>query len=360
MNGGMENPELLQAVEHFCPHYPHCSVEVIGKGNINTTCLVQSGTQKIILQRISANVFPEPLYIIENFYSLVEHLEKRCRDMGESWLFARPVPTTTGAPYFRDGSGDFWRAQTYLNHHPPVLPLSGSQAKRIGRILAGFHWLVADLTLSKLHDPLPGFHDLPRYLSRFDAVSGIESVTDDESCLYCFRAVERSRSRATFFDRAKEKGILKVQPVHGDPKIDNFIFQKDSAGGGLIDLDTVAAGLVQFDLGDCLRSCCNRAGEGHSGGAGIHFDMEICRGIIGGYFESGYGRLTREECSYIYDAIFLLTFELGLRFFSDHLGGDMYFKIKERGENLRRAVVQFRLAEEIESREAEIRKLTEP
>ncbi len=358
MNRVKKNTELLQAVERFCPHYPHCSVDIIRKGNINTTCLVQSGSQKIILQRISPDVFPEPLHVIENFYLLTAHLEKKCRGMTGRWLFARPVLTTGGARYFRDDLGDFWRAQTYLEHQPLMLPLSVSLAKRIGTTLAFFHGLVADLTLSELHDPLPGFHNLPRYLNQFDAAWTKELPTD-EDCRYCFRTVERYRSRATLFNQAKEKGILKVQPVHGDPKIDNFIVHTDSAGSGLVDLDTVAAGLVHFDLGDCLRSACNSAGEKRSPKAGILFDMEICRGILAGYFESGHSRLTWMERSYIYDAVFLLTFELGVRFFTDHLTGDSYFKVDRRGENLQRAVVQFKLAEEIRNHEKEIRKAAE-
>ncbi len=353
-----ENPQLLQAVKQFCPRYPRCSVEVIRKGNINTTCLVQSGSQKIILQRISANVFPEPLHVIENFFSLTAHLEKKCRTMRDQWLFARPVLTTGGEQYFRDDHGGFWRAQTYLEHQPLALPLSVSRAKRIGSTLAVFHGLVADLTLSELHDPLPGFHNLSRYLSQFNAACAEEQLMDGD-CLFCLRTVERYRSRAALFDRTKEKGILTVQPVHGDPKIDNFIFHTDSAGSGLIDLDTVAAGLVHFDLGDCLRSCCNSAGEGHFERAGVLFDMEICRGILAGYFESGHSHLTRVERSYIYDAIFLLTFELGVRFFTDHLTGDTYFKVDRRGENLQRAVVQFMLAEEIKNHEKEIREAAE-
>lgn len=358
MNEVRKNPELLQAVEHFCPGYSRCSVEIIRKGNINTTCLVRSGSRKIILQRISATVFPEPLHVIENFFLLAAHLEEKCRNVRGEWLFARPVLTTGGARYFRNEAGDFWRAQSYLEHQPLTLPLSVSLARRIGGTLAVFHGLVADLSLSELHDPLPGFHNLPRYLNQFDAACE-EGQPMDEDCRYCFQAVERYRGRAALFDRAKEKGILKVQPVHGDPKIDNFVLHTDSAGSGLIDLDTVGAGLVHFDLGDCLRSCCNSGGEGYSRKAGILFDMEICRGILAGYFESGRNCLTRVERRYIYDAVFLLTFELGVRFFTDHLTGDSYFRVEERGENLQRAVVQFMLAEEIKKHEKEIREAAE-
>ncbi|WP_457577927.1 phosphotransferase enzyme family protein [Desulfomarina sp.] len=358
MNGVEKNPELMQAVEQFCPQYPHCSIEIIRKGNINTTCLVQSGSRKIILQRISASVFPEPRHVIENFFSLIAHLEKKCRNIDRKWLFARPVLTTGGDKFFRDGIGGFWRAQTYLDHQPLMLPLSASRAEQIGDALAFFHGLVADLTLSELHDPLPGFHNLSHYLNQFNALRAKEQAMN-EDWLYCFHAVERYRSRATFFDRAKEKGILKDQAVHGDPKIDNFIFHTDSAGSGLIDLDTVAAGLVQFDLGDCLRSCCNSTGEDHSGKTAVRFDMDICRGILTGYLKSVYSRLSPVERGYIYDAVLLLTFELGLRFFTDHLAGDTYFKVDQPGENLQRAVVQFRLAEEIENHEKEIREAAE-
>jgi Ser/Thr protein kinase RdoA (MazF antagonist) len=142
--------------------------------------------------------------------------------------------------------------------------------------------------------------------------------------------------------------------IHGDPKLNNILFDASSGlAVAMIDLDTVKPGLIHYDLGDCLRSCCNRAGEG--GAESVEFDVAICREVLAGYFAAAEQFLTEPDIAYLFDAIRLLPFELGLRFLTDHLAGDRYFHVTEPGQNLRRAQVQFRLVASIERQEKAIR-----
>lgn len=124
-------------------------------------------------------------------------------------------------------------------------------------------------------------------------------------------------------------------------------------------MDTVGLGLIHYDIGDCLRSTCNRIGEGGDLNQDIEFDMDLCKAILDGYFSRAGSLLSNVERRYIYDAVLLITFELGLRFFTDHLIGNKYFKVNKPGENLQKAVVQFRLVEEIEKKEHPIRTIAE-
>ena len=124
-------------------------------------------------------------------------------------------------------------------------------------------------------------------------------------------------------------------------------------------MDTVGPGLIHSDLGDCLRSACNRSGESVKRAQDIRFDMEICSAILKGYFQKGDTLLSALQRCYIFDVLLLITFELGLRFFTDHLLGNIYFKTEVPGDNLQRAVNQFRLLGEIEKYEQEIRKAAE-
>ena len=120
----------------------------------------------------------------------------------------------------------------------------------------------------------------------------------------------------------------------------------------IVDLDTVKPGLVHYDIGDCLRSGCNPLGEETGKWEEVQFDTDLCRAILRGYLSKAGGFLTDNDIAYIYDSSRLLTFELGLRFFTDYLEGDVYFKVNRPGHNLARALVQFRLTESIESRAA--------
>jgi hypothetical protein len=349
---GAGSETLEEVLQQFCPVPGDAVAAPVGNGNINETYLVTGSADKFILQRLSGSVFPEPLHVITNFQKIGAHLQQKTAVIAPGWQFSRIVYTAQGDSFYRDGRGDMWRGQTCLDHKPVKLPVDRRQAREVGRALGCFHLLISDMDCTDLHDPLPGFHILPQYLAQFDSVR-LNKYSREENLAYCLAAVERQREKAVILEQARERGILVVQPVHGDPKIDNFVFDVDGNAVGLIDMDTVSPGLLHYDIGDCVRSCCNRGGEG--GSADVLFDMELCNALLEGYLHGAGVLLSPAARSYIFEAVLLLTFELGLRFFTDHLLGDNYFKVSARGENLQRAVVQFRLVEEIEKYEMQIR-----
>ena len=346
------------AAVEFCPDGATCPLSPLGSGNINDTFMVKSAAGPFVLQRINRQVFPYPLRVINNFFKVNRHLSGRLGPAGKGFRTALPVPTLTGALYFQDVNGDYWRGQTYLPHTVCTSLTHPGQAFQVGRALACFHILVADLDVSNLEDPLPGFHNLPLYLQEFDRLS---PKLHNEACdahRYCLAAIGLGRQRAIFLEEAKNSGLLTIQAIHGDPKIDNFLFDDQGLADGIIDLDTVGAGIIHYDLGDCLRSCCNRAGESGGGGQDVSFDMTICRALLQGYFSEGHRLLSASQQAYVFDAVLAITFELGVRFFTDHLQGNIYFKVRQEGENLLRAARQFRLTEEIIRCEGQIRALT--
>jgi hypothetical protein len=125
----------------------------------------------------------------------------------------------------------------------------------------------------------------------------------------------------------------------------------------MIDLDTVKPGLIHYDVGDCLRSSCNPAGEETERWEAVRFEADLCRAILRGYLPLARSFLTDADHRLLYEAAHLLAFELGLRFFTDYLEGNVYFKVRHPEHNLARALVQFRLAESIESQAASIRSM---
>jgi len=170
--------------------------------------------------------------------------------------------------------------------------------------------------------------------------------------------VESRWSLTRVLEQARREGKLATRPIHGDTKLNNFLFDTQTGKAvSLIDLDTVQPGLIHYDIGDCLRSCANRAGESPGDIASVHFDLDIGRAILKRYLTETRGFLTRFDHDYIYDAIRLIPFELGMRFLTDHLEADHYFKTEWAGQNLHRALVQFRLTASIEANERSLKML---
>ncbi len=349
--------QLEWVIGQFIGGSGRTAIRELGAGNINATYLVTTNHQSFVLQCINRLVFPDPIAVAENFAVVVQHLEERQRQLGTHSCFAGLLPTREGRSWYQDDAGEVWRAQSYLAGRP----LSGiscrAQAKEIGLFLGRFHNLIGDLDVERLQVPLPGFHILPRYLEEFDRLnSGLQGVRDT-GLRHCLAIVENYRAIAPLLQQAWEQGLLPTRIIHGDPKVDNFIFDAgQDRVVSLIDMDTVGPGLLHYDLGDCLRSCCNRGGEGGDP-LKVRFDMDTCRALLEGYSLEMGESLSPYDREYLYEAVLLISFELGLRFLTDHLRGDTYFKVRRKGENLRRALVQFALVGCIAEQEKTLRTL---
>ncbi|MBU0675215.1 MAG: aminoglycoside phosphotransferase family protein [Proteobacteria bacterium] len=333
------------------------AVDPLGEGRINDTFLVRlrDGDEMAVLQRINSLVFPEPQVVIGNLFRL--HGQVGFLSRGGGRKFPTPVRTVTGEEFFCDSQNGYWRVISFIDGKPLAALTTSGQAREVGRILGEFHTQVRDLDHTILVDPLPGFHDTPRYLKHYDQVcknsvrflEGPELRTSRE-------IIERYRSMVPTLEAARHQGHLTTRVMHGDPKLSNILFDGEGRRAvALIDFDTVKAGLVHYDLADCLRSCCNPRGE-DSGGE-IHFNTSICREILTGYFEKAPDIFSRPEREYLFPALQLITFELGLRFITDYLEGDCYFQVANPDDNLHRALTQFTLVEKIRQREAVIRRI---
>ena len=359
---------MLSIAEQFTP--PGCRIVTVlkhGSGNVNDTFLVtvdSGGADNFILQRINRGVFKKPELIMENMRIITDHVlnrqKKGSADPGPPLKIPRVIPTRDKKDYLIDSSGDFWRAISFINGKSFERITNTAHATEIGRALGRFHTMISDLNTERLHNTLPDFHITPQYLSRFDKViSGNRPDTSIPEIKKCLAFVAERKKFASMLEDAKKKGELIIRPIHGDPKASNFLLNRRTGRAeAIIDLDTVGPGLIHYDIGDCLRSCCNRAGEEKDPNGEIYFDTDFCHAILTGYFSSAAGLLDRTDRSFIYDSVRLITFELGLRFLTDHLEGDIYFKTAHKNYNLRRAVSQFKLMESIESQKKEIQTIS--
>ena len=348
---------MEEILRQFCSQASgDVSHHILGQGNINDTWLVRSPDRPFVLQRLNSQVFPHPHLIMANLSTFSRHLLEKGESCGQRWENSRLLPTCSGAPFYTDHQGHTWRAISYIDGTITHQAISTSaHARQVGWALGHFHYLLADLPAEKLHDTLPGFHVLPQYLESFDQVLGQAATKGGVDLRFCLDFVAARRLGADLLERARRQGKITVQVVHGDPKAANILFDAATdLAVSLIDLDTVGPGLLLSDIGDCLRSCCNIQGEEVKDVSAVGFDLEMCRAILAGYFGEAGSLLSAHERQLIFQAVRLIAFELGLRFLSDYLAGNSYFKVSHAEENLHRALVQFHLVQSIERQQGQI------
>ncbi len=343
----------------------------IDTGNVNDTYRVITRTSysetQFVLQRINHNVFPKPDLVMSNMRAITDYAHKRLNEQASKsnriWQLPLVMKTRDGKDFFVDAEGNYWRALSMISSatsHEQVLNVE--HAHEAGYVLGHFQKTIADFPVDQLGDTLPGFHVTPTYLAHHDTVVQTDYAQDRLKGSSEARRVEayiqERRDFASVLEDARERGELKVRPIHGDPKITNIMID-DITGKGtaIIDLDTVKPGLIHYDIGDGVRSACNPAGEEVKDLRDVVIDLDSFEALMKGYQKQAREFLTDADQHYMYDSIRLLTFELVIRFFSDYLAGDVYFKTDYESHNLNRARVQMKLCESIEARESMIRRI---
>lgn len=344
-----------------------------GSGNVNDTYVATFRTtfseHRFILQKLNLNVFPSPDSVMQNMRVVTEHvherLEAEANDADRIWQLPRVIPTRDGRDFVINEDGECWRAISLIESATAYEKVeSPEHAQEAGVVMGQFQRLISDIVIDSLDDTLPGYHITPGYLAEFDKVLATDAaqrrLNVATTAKYCERFIQERRSWANVLEEASARGELVHRPVHGDPKISNIMIDNATGKGTcIIDLDTVKPGLIHYDFGDCLRSCCNSGGEEAKNLDQVVFDTNLCAAIVRGYMKYAKDFLSEWDHHYLYDSVRLLAFELGLRFFTDYLNGDRYFKTNYDGQNLNRAQVQFKLCESIEIREQAIREILE-
>jgi Ser/Thr protein kinase RdoA (MazF antagonist) len=329
-----------------------------GRGLINDTYLVTTDKGRAVLQRVNRRAFPRPELVMQNLRRLSDHIG--ARNGAAQLRLPRIVPARDGSDFALDEHDGFWRTLSYIENTDAFETIaSHAQATEIGAALGRFHALADGLDPAGLHATRPGFHQTPLYYARFTEAAQRSAATPGDADLnWCIDFARTRGGGVAVLEDAKQRGDLKLRVIHGDTKLDNFLFDsKTGRAVSLIDLDTVQPGLVHYDVGDCIRSAANPLGESPADARQVKFDVDICRAVLSSYLEQARKVLTPADAAFLYDAIRLIPFELGLRFLTDHLEDDVYFKTLWRGQNLHRALVQFRLTADIENNEPSIRAL---
>lgn len=336
-----------------------------GSGHINETVAVvfeQGGKRlRYILQRINHHVFKNPPAVMENILRVTEAATESLKESGHADVARRTltvIPAKNGQPFVIDGEGYHWRCYTFIEGASTYdIVSSPEQAYEAARAFGNFQSQVANLQGGRLHETILNFHHTR---SRFDRFMQVVAE-DPKGRLKDVRAeVDYIRSLESCVDVLLNLAASDEIPeriTHNDTKLNNVMID-DATGEAIcvIDLDTVMPGLALYDFGDMMRTATSPAAEDELDLSKVTMQMSMFQALARGYLSSAGGFLTPAEKAYLPFSGKLITLEIGIRFLTDHLEGDVYFKIHRPDHNLDRARTQLALVRSIAEQEDEMRK----
>jgi len=356
-------PDQLQAAaaaRNFQIEGDLTAITAYGSGHINDTyCVVfnQAGLPvRFILQRINTHIFRNPVALMENVQRVTSHLAAKSPAGPES---ARRLLTLIlahdGPPWHVDEHGSYWRAYRFIEGaHSYDAVESTRQAFQAAKAFGEFQNQLVDLPAARLHSTIPDFHNtLKRFAALEHSVAGdIFGRAIDAQAEIDFAFAHQSIA-AMLLD-----ANLPERVTHNDTKFNNVLLD-DATGEAIcvIDLDTVMPGLSLYDFGDMVRTATSPAMEDERDLAKVTMQFPMFKALVRGYLTSAGSFLTQAEKTHLAAAGKVIAFEQGIRFLTDHLSGDIYYKIHRDGHNLDRCRTQFKLVESIEQQEEKMNEL---
>ncbi|MFV0466453.1 MAG: phosphotransferase enzyme family protein [Lachnospiraceae bacterium] len=331
--------------------------EVYGSGHINDTYLLefevfQMGSIRVILQKMNSDIFRYPEKLMENIVGVTTHLRKKIIDQGgdPERETLNVIPTIDGKNFYVDSKGGYWRAYKFITG-----ATSFDKVERVNDFYEAavafgrFQNLLADYNAESLHETIIGFHDT---IWRFDQL--LEAIKEDKMkrVLHVEKETEFAMQRkqmTLLFPELLKKKEIPLRVTHNDTKLNNIMIDDKSRKGiCVIDLDTVMPGLAMFDFGDSIRFGASSAAEDEVDLDKVWCDLELFELYVKGYMKGCEGKLTRREIELMPMGAIVMTFECGMRFLTDYLNGDQYFKVHRENHNLDRCRTQFKLVSDME------------
>lgn len=337
-----------------------------GDGHINRTFLSDwddgGVRRRYIHQLINESVFKDVPALMANIELVLKTLAAAPRPAGNVYYDLNLIPAKSGALFVRDDNKQPWRTLEYLEGSR-YFDNCGSVdvARESGRIVGFFQSALTALNPTELTEPIPNFTSSLLRLSEFQsALSGGGNRAEQARKEIDF--VSANQEIANLVEPALAGGEIPRRIIHGDPKLNNILFdQNGRAAICMIDLDTCMPSYALYDLGDLVRNAGIAADEDEQDFSKIIFNFEFYEAILSGYLESAHRFLNQVEAEILHKVPQLLSFTLGVRFLTDFLNGDQYFKTSRKLHNLERARTQFKIFEIFRSNEkrmAEIAKAT--
>lgn len=346
---------LTAIVKVFFPYKPLADVAAFGNGHINNTYLVRLHGEKpaYILQRINTDVFPDPQEIVETHARLEDAVFQAKDDL----TIARLVRTATGQKLHIDEDGNVWRLTTFIPDSYSIDIIEDTHhAFEAGNAFGWFARSCHKLDPDNFHEAIPNFHSLTFRVKLLKKaveqdMAGRLSTVEDLVIFY----LEYQKFLNDIEPCVKE-GLIPMRIVHNDTKLNNLLF-RDKKAVAIIDLDTVGPGILFYDYGDAIRTCANSTEEDQQDLSKVRFNTETFEAFTHGYMGQVRTIVSSTEEKLFYKAPFLMTYIMGIRFLTDYLNGDMYYKTTYPEHNLTRSLVQKTLIDEMENNQSKIKEV---
>ena len=361
----MQEKKVRHILNQFALYGSLESFKGFGNGHINNTYISvrnQGGTRvRYTHQRINKNVFKNPEQVVQNIHNITGHIYNKVADeqnaaVSPSRRVLQLVPAKDGRLWYVDDDGEYWRTYVFIEHASTFEVMSGTDlAYKVGKAVGTFQKQLSDYTGPALYETIPRFHDMhSRYAQLDEAVASdkagrFSSITDEVDFL------QKNRDRGMILSDGLAHGTLKSGITHNDTKLNNILFD-DATGEAvcMIDLDTVMPGTVLFDTGDLIRTATNTGAEDERDLSKVGFNADLFRALIGGYMSEASDFLTDYEKSLIAESGRVFAQIMAVRFLTDYLNGDVYYKIERPSHNLDRTRTQLTLMKSMDAQKTDI------
>ena len=349
-------------IENFRVQGECISCERYGSGHINDTYkLTFDKGFDYILQRINHGIFPDVEHLMQNIERVTDHI--RYKTVEERGVFDRDsltiVPTLDNQNYYRDSEGDYWRIYVFIDGASTVdFVTSTSQAYEAAKAFATFQKTLADLPGGPLFESIPDFHNTPKRFEKFLASLQADKLNRAALAKKEIDFALSRKDKIADVMNGLANGTIPLRVTHNDTKINNVMLD-DVTGKGVcvIDLDTVMSGSVLFDFGDEVRTTTATAAEDERDLSKVKVRLDLFEALVRGYREVADDFLVPAERNYLAQSGALITFEIGLRFLTDFLDGDVYFKVHRDGHNLDRCRTQFEMVRQMDEQMETLEKI---
>ncbi|SDG18846.1 phosphotransferase enzyme family protein [Mucilaginibacter sp. P25] len=346
---------ISEIVSNFCIEGNVAAIIPYGSGHINDTFHLKNanpGLPGYLLQRINHHVFENVPALMKNVQLVTDHLKEKLTGIPGSNP-DKEVLTIVSAKdkqcFFCDETGNYWRMYCFLKDTKSYdMVLTEQQAYEGGKAFGKFQLLLSDLDSGLLYETIPGFHNITMRLDRLnkavldDPKNRIKDVLTELSFI-----IERADQMATIMNLGKE-GKLPLRIIHNDTKFNNILLDMNDHEQCVIDLDTVMPGYVAYDFGDAIRTIINTAPEDEQDVTKIELNIPLFKAYAAGYFEYAGSFLSDTEVKSLSMGVLLIPYMQGVRFLTDYIEGDVYYKIHSPEHNLQRARAQFELLSKLE------------
>lgn len=337
----------MNAKEIIAQFNSDASLTPYGNGHINDTYV----TNRLIIQRINTDIFKDADGLMKNIVSVTEHLRKKIEeaDGDPERETLTVVPTLDGKSYYRASDGSCYRAYNLIEDSVSYEIVSAPLLYRAAKAFGKFQNMLDDYPADTLCEIIPDFHNTAKRYENLMKAAENDSCGRLASVKKDFDFACARKSDTTIVLDAIANGLIPLRVTHNDTKLNNVLFDKYTDDGiCVIDLDTVMPGSLLYDFGDALRFGGASGAEDEKDLDKIYFQLDKFKSFTKGFIEEVGSKLTKTEAELLPFSVKLLTLECGMRFLTDYLEGDTYFKTHYEGHNLDRCRTQFKLVADIE------------